>query len=460
MSTSARSQPVARAAERQSSSGLPQQTGADSEDEGTFYNLRSGKLKHQTAHANPGAPVFLSAVTGQIAESPVRRTVIVCAPETPASAITTQPAFSPSPFLVKQLSHSSSHPIRVVDIDDDASETSDVTQEGEAITALSNPGQLSDHAFVAGKTVPASSQPSYAVVRNTSDTISPEYTDLTSGFPSLECTSRTAYVDVASICDHPVAQTSVTFTSLTVACSSVGQRYLVSNTSHAVSRNMRSSGSHREYGDDDERLRSRDHSPHHCVSLTDIKLSDSVLMPKQFTGRPAADGTRADPENWLLYFKRYCDYKRLDEPSRAVLFSVFLIDRAADWFLTLPEHTRNSYEALVQAFLENYGHTKEHYWKQAHDLFAKPQALDENVSEYLVRLRKAGERIHAGEEMINYAFLGGLRGPIRTYVLQQGCGGLEKSLAAARIAEASLSTDPLTSLLQEQIRVSQLVTGQ
>ena len=193
---------------------------------------------------------------------------------------------------------------------------------------------------------------------------------------------------------------------------------------------------------------------HHCVSLSDIKLSDSVLMPKQFTGRASADGNRVDPENWLIYFNRYCDYKRLDNPSRATLFSVFLIDRSADWYLTLPDRIKGSFEELTRAFLENYGKTKEHHWLEAKDLFSKPQAMDESVSEFLVRLRKAGERIQAGEEMVNYAFLGGLRGPIRTHVLQQGVGDLEKSLAAARIAEASLSTDPLTSLLQEQIRVS------
>jgi hypothetical protein len=51
--------------------------------------------------------------------------------------------------------------------------------------------------------------------------------------------------------------------------------------------------------------------------------------------------------------------------------------------------------------------------------------------------------------MLPFAVIHGLRSPIRLHVLQQGLQDLEHTLIAARIAEASTTTDSLTALLLE-----------
>jgi hypothetical protein len=64
------------------------------------------------------------------------------------------------------------------------------------------------------------------------------------------------------------------------------------------------------------------------------------------------------------------------------------------------------------------------------------------------------EEINITDDTLHFAVIHGLRSPIRLHVLQQGVQDLEHTLRAARIAEASTATDPLTALLLETIKTT------
>jgi hypothetical protein len=178
-------------------------------------------------------------------------------------------------------------------------------------------------------------------------------------------------------------------------------------------------------------------------------ISDSVLAPKTFNGTAAED-----PEAWLDYFERYIKYRNIPDGEKRTLFSMFMREGAANWLSTLTEYTLRSYESLKKAFQENFFKSRELLWKEAGDLFNQMQRPEERVDDFVTRLKRCARRLNITDDTFHHAVLHGLRGPIRLHVLQQGVRDLQQTLRAARIAEASTSADPLTSLLLETIKTT------
>jgi hypothetical protein len=120
---------------------------------------------------------------------------------------------------------------------------------------------------------------------------------------------------------------------------------------------------------------------------------------------------------------------------------------------TLPAQTTRSYFALSR-LLDNYFKSRELLWKEAGDLFNQSQRPDERVDDFITRLKRCAKRLNITDDTLHFAVIHGLRSPIRLHVLQQGVQDLEHTLRAARIAEASTATDPLTALLLETIKTT------
>ncbi|HSN24585.1 MAG TPA: hypothetical protein VLS45_10585 [Methylomicrobium sp.] len=70
-------------------------------------------------------------------------------------------------------------------------------------------------------------------------------------------------------------------------------------------------------------------------------ISDAVVAPKPFTGR-AGD----EAENWLEYFDRYCNFRRLNDDNRAELFRILMHGAAADWLMSLTGTAQMAYAQL------------------------------------------------------------------------------------------------------------------
>jgi hypothetical protein len=72
-------------------------------------------------------------------------------------------------------------------------------------------------------------------------------------------------------------------------------------------------------------------------------ISDTAVAPKPFTGKSSQD-----PEAWLEYFERHCDFRRLVPADRLKLLGIMLHEGAADWFSTLPAEQKAQYTDLVK----------------------------------------------------------------------------------------------------------------
>jgi len=177
-------------------------------------------------------------------------------------------------------------------------------------------------------------------------------------------------------------------------------------------------------------------------------VSDMVIAPKPFTGK------EEEAEDWVLYFQRYCDYRKIEGKEKQLLFAILLREGAADWLLTLKPDECNTFEALLKAFKSNYFKSEQLRWREAADIWNSPQGPEEKVGDYVTRLRKNARHLNLDDDMLNSAVIHGLRSHIRMHILQKGVTNLKDTIQAAKIAEASLSSDPVTALLVETIKAT------
>lgn len=183
--------------------------------------------------------------------------------------------------------------------------------------------------------------------------------------------------------------------------------------------------------------------PHNTI------VSDTVIAPQCFCGKP-----NEDAEQWVSYLQRYCDFRRINGEDRRGLFAILLRGSAADWMGTLKPEESNSFDALLQAFKDNYFSSPELKWKEAGQLWSQPMRPDERVDDFVTRLKKTASRLNIDDTMLHYALVNGLRNPLKMQVLQFGLKSLPETIRSARIAEASTSADPLAALLTETIRAT------
>ena len=184
-------------------------------------------------------------------------------------------------------------------------------------------------------------------------------------------------------------------------------------------------------------------------------VSDSVIAPKPFSGTSSENG-----EEWLRYFETYAAYRNLQEEDKIRLFAILMRNAAADWISTLAQDGQHSYDSLKQAFTEHYLPSDQLKWIEAGKIWQK-QGADEKVADFIVRLKKITQRVEISDEMLLYAFLHGLKPALRSHCLMNGVQDLPSAIKIAKIGEASLSTDPLTSLLMENMKTnSQLAEKQ
>jgi hypothetical protein len=162
-------------------------------------------------------------------------------------------------------------------------------------------------------------------------------------------------------------------------------------------------------------------------------VSDAALQPKPFTGR--AD---QDPEGWFEFFERYSAFRQLDAAIKKKLFCVLLREGTGDWLSTLPNAAQMSYGELTNAFKAS----PELKWKEAGALWNQAQGPSERVEDFVTRLRKAARRLNFLAEVLHYAVINGLRGPIRLHVLQKGVKSIDDTVRAAKVAEAAATTAP------------------
>jgi hypothetical protein len=110
---------------------------------------------------------------------------------------------------------------------------------------------------------------------------------------------------------------------------------------------------------------------------------------------------------------------------------------------------------LGQAFKANCFKSEQLKWKEASKLWNQPQGATERVVDFITRIRRSARRLKLTDDLI-FAVLNGLKPVYCSHSLQQRVRTLQATSEAARIAESSVSVDPLTTLLMENMKTTSL----
>jgi hypothetical protein len=165
-------------------------------------------------------------------------------------------------------------------------------------------------------------------------------------------------------------------------------------------------------------------------------------------------------ERWLLYLKKYIDYRHLRGDEALALFKLLLIDQAQDWLYALPEGQADSFERLEEAFMQRFTPNPLQRYQKASHMWTRNQGPTESVDAYITALKTAANQIQfRDEQQLGYCIIRGLRAPLRMHVLQNQHGSLEEIAHSARVAEIATagSTDSDKTVAELSRTVSVLV---
>jgi hypothetical protein len=180
-----------------------------------------------------------------------------------------------------------------------------------------------------------------------------------------------------------------------------------------------------------------------------VPIADAIIAPKIFSGTAAESG-----EEWLEYLDKYFEFRHIRDEDKINLFSMLLRGGASDWMSTLTRHQLQDYDTLKEAFKETYYPSHELRYREASALWRDVQGPHEKFDDYLTRLKRAARRCQISDDLLHLAVLNGLRPNIRCQILSSGVKDFAETVRLARAAEATLSTDPVTALLLENMKTT------
>jgi len=159
--------------------------------------------------------------------------------------------------------------------------------------------------------------------------------------------------------------------------------------------------------------------------------SDSV-KPPTYCGK-----TDEDADSFMKQFKRYAVYREIegDDGKQLKLFSVVLKESASDWLDALPNASKDTFAHLKEAFEQRYQTTTAIKYRSAKDIFARKQAENESVDDYVTKMRRLGGMINVPDNILCFAIINGLKPHIASHVTQVNPDTVSSILEAARLAE-------------------------
>ena len=168
------------------------------------------------------------------------------------------------------------------------------------------------------------------------------------------------------------------------------------------------------------------------TTVMTLTAGDSSLTPPPFRG-----SIQEDPEAWLSRFNKYVTYRGFPDREKLNLLAVLLRDAASDWYDTLAQQTRDSWEEVQRAFKDRFQASDLQRWQQASEVWTRRQAVGESVDTYVTSVQKTAKTIGLVGEQLRYALQQGLRPEILSYVIQSQPSTVEELIKAARVGEAA-----------------------
>ena len=130
----------------------------------------------------------------------------------------------------------------------------------------------------------------------------------------------------------------------------------------------------------------------------------AMMTPQKFSNKDNSP-TAID---FISKFDTLRKINRWDDETAAEHFHLFLTDGPSNWYRTLDEDTRTSYEALKEAFSQTFDADKNNSYNSMR-LYNRHQKGDEKVEKYLSDLYKLfSNNENVGEEQKKIIFMKGL----------------------------------------------------
>ena len=204
----------------------------------------------------------------------------------------------------------------------------------------------------------------------------------------------------------------------------------------------------------DEHLDSSSANSDSSDTESDIESDMADINPTAFSGIASENA-----EAWMRYFVNFCEFKAHAEAKMLALFKVLMVGSAATWLDSLPDDTRNNWEALKDAFLTRYTTAEFLNYKNARELFNSKQE-DKSVDDYCAHMQRIARQVGADDRMLRFSVLNGLRPDIANYVTQKQPTDWQSLLEAARVGEMCSTTHSQSdtvvtsklSQMQDQLR--------
>jgi len=150
-------------------------------------------------------------------------------------------------------------------------------------------------------------------------------------------------------------------------------------------------------------------------------------------------------------------YKQMSEAQRLQFITVLLCHSASDLLDTLTPEQKDTWDHFKTAFMARFGRSQRLLWRDAWDIWSQQQGQDESAEDIISKITRRARRLpNMDETMLRYAIIHGLKGQIRTQVLQANVQTMAELLHAAKVADAAQpsTADPNLKLLLDEIRKS------
>jgi len=178
---------------------------------------------------------------------------------------------------------------------------------------------------------------------------------------------------------------------------------------------------------------------------------DHAYAPSPFYGK-----SQEDAQDFLKYIERYADFKNMNEAERLQFIAVLLRDSASDFYDSLDDATRGSWDTFKTAFLGRFGRSEAVRWRDVGDIWSVQQQPGETSADYIAKITRRSRHLPSIDETtLRYAIIHGLRPEVRSYVLQSGAKTMAELLQAAQVADvAATPADPTLTTLLNEVRAS------
>ena len=117
------------------------------------------------------------------------------------------------------------------------------------------------------------------------------------------------------------------------------------------------------------------------------EMAGIALMPGYFKGQQSEDA-----ENWWQDVENWCAYKRLTDREKIGLIPLLLKDSAKQWFQSMDETDRDTFDKIKEAFNEQFKRDSIHKWKDSAAVWSTVQGEKQSVEDYFSEVLKKAQR--------------------------------------------------------------------